>query len=546
MSYIVLARKWRPQSFDELIGQNTVRTILKNAVSQGRIAHAYLFSGPRGVGKTSTARILAKSLNCTEGPTITPCNNCQSCKSITEGYAVDVMEIDGASNNSVEDIRDLRERVKYAPTLGRYKVYIIDESHMLSQSAFNALLKTLEEPPPHVVFVLATTAPQKIPVTVISRCQHLPFHRVKSADIKAHLKRITEREGIRITDEALEMIVRAADGSMRDSLTLLDQISAFADEVTQEDVSTLLGLSDSEMVVSVTDAVLKGDRKGIVSVIEQAYEQGMDPRMFYRDILQFVRSFLIAYLTDGDNLDELSEVEKRYIKENIRNIKEEHLTTLLSELARHEAEVRTAFSPRVALEMMLLRVSYLSELRPVGDIIKQLQRFDSALPEADPPVVEESQPARADKERDETEIPNDLTQKDTPVKVPSTTTMDAWKKLVERIEQEDAILASKLKFAMPSVEGDLLSLTLNGGHAFLSDSIREKVGRLHEVITSGEIEGFKGIKRIEVVKKKALKGELKTETAGKRKITPEEEMIIRIFGARIIERRKRDVKKDAW
>ena len=233
MSYLVLARKWRPKEFDDLVGQEPIMRILKNAITQGKIAHAYLFSGPRGVGKTSSARILAKAMNCKEGPTPVPCGVCGSCTAINDGSSIDVTEIDGASNNSVDDIRDLRERVKYASSGGKYKVYIIDEVHMLSGSAFNALLKTLEEPPSHVIFVLATTEMKKIPATVLSRCQHMPFRRISGNVIRARLKQISDTEGIHISPSALGLVARAADGSMRDSLTILDQLSSFSAEITE-------------------------------------------------------------------------------------------------------------------------------------------------------------------------------------------------------------------------------------------------------------------------------------------------------------------------
>jgi len=267
MSYLVLARKWRPRVFEDLIGQEGITRILSNAISQGKIAHAYLFSGPRGVGKTSTARILAKALNCEKGPDRNPCGSCLSCSAIAEGTSMDVMEIDGASNNSVNDIRDLRERVKYVAAGGGYKVYIIDEAHMLSDAAFNALLKTLEEPPSRVVFVLATTVPRKIPATVLSRCQHLPFKRIPGQKIKARLKMISDSEGINIDDEAIEMIARAADGGMRDSLTILDQVAAFSSDISASDIKDLLGVADFAAISELSRAVLEGDRDRIVSGI---------------------------------------------------------------------------------------------------------------------------------------------------------------------------------------------------------------------------------------------------------------------------------------
>ncbi|MDO8747260.1 MAG: DNA polymerase III subunit gamma/tau, partial [Thermodesulfovibrionales bacterium] len=266
MSYLVLARKWRPQGFDDLVGQEPITRILKNSISQKKIAHAYIFSGPRGVGKTSTARIFAKALNCENGPTPSPCGTCASCTAVKDGASIDVLEIDGASNNSVDDIRDLREGVKYTPLGGRYKIYIIDEAHMLSTPAFNALLKTLEEPPPHAIFVLATTAPRKIPATIFSRCQHLPFRRISAQKIKERVRHIASSEDIKISDSAIEMVARAADGSMRDSLTILDQVSAFSSEIDADGVKDLLGIADIGVLAEISAAVIDGDREKIISV----------------------------------------------------------------------------------------------------------------------------------------------------------------------------------------------------------------------------------------------------------------------------------------
>lgn len=374
MAYLVLARKWRPRTFDDMVGQEHVARILKNAISQNKVAHAYIFSGPRGVGKTSTARILSKALNCSHGPTPEPCGRCASCTAITEGSSIDVSEIDGASNTGVDNIRDLRERVRYAPSEGRYKVYIIDEAHMLSTSAFNALLKTLEEPPPHVIFVLATTEAKKIPPTVLSRCQHLPFRRISGQKIKERLKFIAEQEGIRISSSALDMVARAADGSMRDSLTILDQIVSFAEDISAEDVKDLLGITDVETLVRLTAAVIDGDRKELITAIARLADTGTDFKAFARDLLQFVRNLLIAKVVgDTDEVLELSEEETAAVAGLKEKTSEEHIALILSELIKAEGGIRSAFFPRVALEMALIKLSFLSRFTSIDTALRAIQ-----------------------------------------------------------------------------------------------------------------------------------------------------------------------------
>ncbi|NOZ25164.1 MAG: DNA polymerase III subunit gamma/tau [Nitrospirae bacterium] len=538
MSYIVLARKWRPDSFDELVGQKTISTILKNAISQGRIAHAYLFSGPRGVGKTSTARILAKALNCAEGPTPEPCGECEFCRAVAEGHAVDVMEIDGASNNSVEDIRDLRERVKYAPSAGRYKVYIIDEVHMLSQSAFNALLKTLEEPPPHIVFVLATTAAQKIPVTVLSRCQHLAFRRVPFAEMKGHLTHITSEEGIGISGQAVEMIVRAADGSMRDALTLLDQLSAFSQQITDADVRDLLGVTDAGRITEMTEALLRGDRKEIIALVGRLYDSGTDFRSFTRELLQLIRTMLITKITSSSDDASLSDVERDFMARVLPSVTEEELTLLLSEAIKIEAEVRGSFSPRIALEVGLIKASMLSALRPVGDIIKRLHGL---RPETVPLQQESSSPDAAGAVGSSS-APPDASASPVPGSVAGAAASsgpvneDVWQRVLSTIEERNHILASKLKHAEPAVKAGRLVLAFNGGHSIHSDSVQRNLDDLKAVLRDAGDPMLSSVKEIAVVQRSEKRSE-----NGRVSITPEEERVMEVFGGRIIDKRRTDV-----
>ncbi|TAL22854.1 MAG: DNA polymerase III subunit gamma/tau, partial [Nitrospirae bacterium] len=373
MSYLVLARKWRPQGFDDLVGQEPLTRILKNSLSQNKIAHAYIFSGPRGVGKTSSARILAKALNCEKGPTPSPCGICPSCTSIKDGTSVDVLEIDGASNNSVDDIRDLREGVKYTPLGGRYKIYIIDEAHMLSTSAFNALLKTLEEPPPHAVFVLATTGPKKIPATIFSRCQHLPFRRISTQKIKERLKHISSSEALKISDSAIEMVARAADGSMRDSLTILDQLTSFSADINETEVKDLLGIADIGMLSELSSAVIEGDREKIIRVIAELVDRGADLKSFAKDLVEFFRDLLVAKIVKKpEEMLDLDEVEINAIRQILPKVSADLLTLMLSEIVKAESDVRSSFSPRLSLEMSLIRASFLSSLKPVKEAIENI------------------------------------------------------------------------------------------------------------------------------------------------------------------------------
>ncbi len=533
MSYLVLARKWRPQGFDDLIGQEPITRILKNAIEQGKIAHAYLFSGPRGVGKTSTARILAKALNCQSGPTSSPCGLCPLCVSITEGSSVDVMEIDGASNNSVDDIRDLRERVKYVPSGGRYKVYIIDETHMLSGSAFNALLKTLEEPPAHVVFVLATTAPRKIPATVLSRCQHLPFRKIPSPLIKDRLRQISAEEGIGVSGPALELIARAADGSLRDSLTILDQLSSFSADITETDVKDLLGLTDFSLLADLAVSLLEGKREEILTVTAELAERGTDIRAFIREFIQFFRNLLVlSIVKKPDEVIDVSKEDLEAMHSILQKTTEDHLTLLLAELLRAELDVRNASSPRLAFEMSLLKASFLRDLKPLKEIMANLEQYTShkadsgrsddrtILPTGTPDAgrekgAQQSRPPKISLNRGEETVPPpeggslpaDLSGSEEQVLTPD---------ILDRVLSKMAPpLQSKLASAAFRVIGDRLMLTLNGGDSVFADSIK-KSREFIEQIFSEELGSTVRLEVLtakkKIVRRKDLKEEVMTDS----------------------------------
>ena len=301
MSYIVFALKWRPKNFDEIIGQDTIVATLKNAIQKNRLAHAYLFSGPRGVGKTSTARILAKALNCKGGPTVNPCSACPACIDITGGRSLDVIEIDGASNTGVENIRDLRESVKFAPVSGKFKIYIVDEVHMLSDSAFNALLKTLEEPPPYVKFIFATTLPHKVIATILSRCQRFDFRRISVMETIAQLERIVREEKIEIDKEVLFAIAKSSDGSLRDAESILDQLISFTkDEVSLEDVISMLGLVEQDTLFDITDKIINKDARGALELFNNIIDRGKDIGNFLTNLIEHFRNLMIAKVTQAD------------------------------------------------------------------------------------------------------------------------------------------------------------------------------------------------------------------------------------------------------
>lgn len=383
-NYRVLARKYRPADFDTLIGQEAMVRTLSNAIDTGRLAHAFILTGVRGVGKTTTARIIAKALNCTnaDGPTISPCGTCDNCRSISESRHVDVLEMDAASRTGVDDIREIIESVRYAPVSARFKIYIIDEVHMLSKSAFNALLKTLEEPPEHVKFIFATTEIRKLPVTVLSRCQRFDLKRVEADVLVAHLTRLVTAENCTAEDGALTLIARAAEGSVRDSLSLLDQAIAHgAGKVTEDQVRDMLGLADRAQVLDLFDQIMKGEIAAALDTLRAQYDSGADPVVVINDLLEVSHWLTRLKVTPDTGIDTLvSQAEKELGGRMAASLGMPHLTRAWQMLMKGLTEVRVAPSPIAAAEMILIRMAYASGLPSPADLVKKIQNAPVSVP----------------------------------------------------------------------------------------------------------------------------------------------------------------------
>ena len=373
MSYQVIARKWRPKSFGDVVGQNHITQTLTNALKNGRLPHALLFTGPRGTGKTSSARILAKALRCPNAVNFVPCNVCDSCIEISQGNSLDVLEIDGASNNGVDAIRELRDTVQFMPSSGKYKIYIIDEVHMLSTSAFNALLKTLEEPPPHVIFIMATTEVQKIPQTILSRCQRFDFRRISTRQITEHLKSITAAENVATEEEALWIIARQGDGSMRDSQSLLDQVITFANgPLTRQTVVDILGLTDRTLLLETLNHLIDRDTQGILSVIQKLAMSGAEPNLFAQDLLELIRSLLLVKISESkaSQILEMPDSEMQALQEMAARLPEEDIHLLFDMTLKGGQDIPRAQDPRIVLEVALLRMANAPKITDLQNLLK--------------------------------------------------------------------------------------------------------------------------------------------------------------------------------
>ena len=482
MSYQVIARKWRPQSFAELVGQNHITQTLINALRNGRLPHALLFTGPRGTGKTSSARILAKALRCPNAQDFVPCGECSSCQEIATSSSVDVIEIDGASNNGVDAIRELRDTVAFMPSSGSHKVYIIDEVHMLSTSAFNALLKTLEEPPSHVVFIMATTEAHKIPQTILSRCQRFDFRRISTKQITDRLKLICDRDGVQADEDALWVIARQGDGSMRDSQSLLDQVITFANgPLNKTNVVEILGLTDRALLMDTLHALINRNSGEILQVLNRLSSAGTEPALFAQELLETLRNLLLVKVSANEttNLLDLPDSEMQALAEFSQRLPEEDIHLLFDMALKGAGDIQRAQDPRIVLEVVMLRMAAAPKIVDLQTLLKhgfgaapQAAQAGAARPSYTPPVALPKKAApghhRLNEAQNLQEVPDGLKamkavldnkattpkpstpQKPasapmTPAKATGATASDRWVNFVDLVRQDDALFAAKVE-----------------------------------------------------------------------------------------------------
>lgn len=511
MSYIVFARKWRPQNFDEIIGQEHIATTLKNAIELNRVAHAYLFSGPRGVGKTSAARILAKALNCASGPTPTPCNNCTPCEEITSGISLDCIEIDGASNRGIDEVRALRENVRFAPSGGKFKIYIIDEVHMLTTEAFNALLKTLEEPPAHIKFIFATTRPYKLLPTILSRCQRFDFKRIPLELITSKLKGITAQEKINATEEALFYIAKAAGGSMRDAESLLDQLtSAKKGELTLNEVISILGIVDWELITKITEAMKENNTATALNIVDRVFSNGKDIPQFIDELIEHFRNLMIAHLALKDEacdkelskLISLTKEQMSTVSRQSKGFSIEDILYIIQVLSNTKQMLKDSPLLRVPLELTMVRLTRRQSLASVAQILKRISELEARITHdssSEAPPASEELPTT---EEYEESPPQRLEGVD-----------KFWPQLLERLKKVKISAATYLTNARPiKLERKILTIGFPKESIFSKEALEKNHNR----------------ELIENLLKKILKEEIKialtlVESEAPRPLSPEKE-----------------------
>ncbi len=512
MSYLVLARKWRPQSFADMVGQQHIARVLTNAIRSGRIAHCYLFTGVRGVGKTSAARILAKALNCLDGPTPTPCNECVRCREINEARSLDVYEIDGASNRGIDEVRQIIENVRYQPAAARFKVYIIDEVHQVTRDAFNALLKTLEEPPPFAKFILATTEVHRLPETILSRCQRFDFRRIGVHDIHERLRRVADVEGLNVTDGALTLMSRAAQGSMRDAQSLLEQVLSFVEPaaeggaVDEPLLRDILGVAERRVLYEISAAVIAGDAAACLRLVAEVATHGVDLAALSRELVEHFRNLLVVRLmnrgTDtvpdagegggSRRLMDLTDEEVSLLRDQVASVDPETLIGYYRFVVQGDETVARSPYPRFDLEVSLVRVATMPRTVNITDAIEELRRLEQRL-EKTGPAHESEPPREADPLREPSPDRNEEADHAAPDQAPPAPPMEtepaapepspaAWKRFLDFVAGEQRVLASYLLHGrLLEISGGGLKLGLEGLYrSYLQD--RENMALLERFL----------------------------------------------------------------
>ena len=544
-NFIVTARKWRPQRFEDVVGQEHITSTLKNAIKENRIAHAYLFTGPRGVGKTTTARILAKTLNCTNRKNSEPCNECEMCLSIQNSQLIDIIEIDGASNRGIDEIRTLRDSVKYAPTRGKYKVYIIDEVHMLTRESFNAFLKTLEEPPEHIVFIFATTDVHKVPLTIISRCQRYDFRRIQLVKIKQTLTMIADEEKIKIDDKTLSIIAKKADGALRDAESYFDQVVAYSQgKIESELVSQMLNLIDEGIYFDLSDAVLEKDFKVVFQASEKIFNNGWDFGDFLEGLIEHFRNILSAVITNTTSSIETADIYKYRYLDYKSKFSESDLLRILNFLNKSQQEFRFSQSHKLKIEIILSHLIALESTKTISEIISEASSIEPRNDRFSEPKTEFYKPAAPTKKKEvkfiKPQQPRE-TNKDKSTKkiVPSPGNMvvesnndfdeivKKWKSFVKSISEEKG-----LTLAPALLNFNLVSMNNNNLHIATMNEEDINTFRINEKYLTKKSEDFFG-RRLnftlnkpesdlpsEKISTKKLRGEDKTGT------DPYEEIIL--------------------
>lgn len=491
MSYLVFARKYRPQAFEEVVQQDHVTRTLANAIEAGRVAHALLFAGPRGTGKTTVARVLAKAMNCEQGPTRTPCNVCRSCREITAGNAADVFEIDGASNNSVDQIRELRDNVRYMPVHSRFKIYIIDEVHMLSLAAFNALLKTLEEPPAHILFMFATTELHKIPITILSRCQRHDLRRIDAPAITDQLTRICIQEKVQVDEASLTLIAQEAGGSMRDALSLLDHVLSCAQgAVTVEKIGGLLGIVDRNHLFELSKAVLDRDMKAVLHCIDAVWRKGYDIKRYYMDLTaHFHHLTLVRLGTRAEVLLDLPGHEIDRMREQVKAYDQAYLTQVFNALFEAEPVVKLSSQPKFALEIVFLKLFQAPPMLAVETMIEKLDQLRSTINRSDSgsPSLARIQIQDGPLPGDDKAGPDVVLKEGGENSPPNARQL--WERLLQKVSEEKPSLAGILNKCRPKgIEGQKFQIEV-GGTEFTLKSMKKHFALLEEI--SSEIAGRK-------------------------------------------------------